>query len=261
MSADAWTLSTHEFRLLWEEFDAGDYPIEFAYTGQDDVDRGPDAAQAPSIRLDQLTPPQRAALSALCRPSITIAVTGIDAARPFEDPKHHLRLLSATDDNEHVYIARQRLGSSVSLGATVSITRHAFSSWTRDLVAMIPPGTEVGSLPADTAVGFQAIPGVESMTIPVVVAPATPTAATAFTHPHPGVCGSIRLQVGTLANGGRPTSLEVRYRDIPDDGRYLLIVDSPGAALPIDATRFAKTLNRVINTIRARHDTARGAAS
>ncbi len=261
MSPDAWTLSTHEFRTLWKEFDADDYPTnEFAYTGHDDVGRGPDAPQLPTVRVDDLTDPQRAALTALCRPSITVALSGTDASKPFTDPNNHLRLVSATDDNNHVYIARQRLGSSLSVGGTVSITRHSFASWTRDLVAMIPPAEAVGGLPADTAVVFEAIPGVDTGKILTVVAPRSRTAASAFTHPQPGFCGSIRVSVGSITDGRRPTSMEVRYRDIPDDGRYLLIVDSPGAALPVDATTFAKTLNRVINTIRARHATRSGAA-
>ncbi|MGU3292769.1 hypothetical protein [Williamsia sp. M5A3_1d] len=251
---DAWNLSTREFRLLWEEFDASDYPLEFAYTGTDDIHRGSDGPSAPSIRAERLTTPQREAMTALCKPSITIGVGGLDARKPFTDTSHQSRLVSATRDTEHVYIARQKLGDSPSIGATVSITRHALKTWTRDLVGLLPAAASAGSLPSDTNVGFGRLPGADTSTVATVVAPQHPSAASAFTNPQPATCGSIRVQVGSITDELRPLSMELRYRDIPGDGRYLLIIDSPGAALPIDDTSFAKTLNRVINTLRNRHN-------
>ncbi len=55
MSLDAWTLSTQEFRLLWEEIDASDYPVEFAFTGEGDLAQGADAAHLRPISLGDLT--------------------------------------------------------------------------------------------------------------------------------------------------------------------------------------------------------------
>ncbi|KQS00475.1 hypothetical protein ASG12_06135 [Williamsia sp. Leaf354] len=252
MASDAWTMSTHEFRLLWESIDTSPYPTEFAYTGTEDIDP---AAPPAGSGLHELTSTQREAMTVLCAPKTTIAVSGIDARRPFTETGHHLRIVSATGRGDHVFVARQRLAGSVSVGGAVSITRHSLNTWTRDVVAMLPKPTGRGSLSTDTAVAFDWSPPGEIASIASVVAPQPPTAASAFAASTVATCGSIRVQAGTITDPVRPSVMECRYRDIPDDGRYLLIIDTPGAALPVDVEAFAKSLNRVVNTLRGRHST------
>ncbi|GAA2054934.1 hypothetical protein [Williamsia deligens] len=250
---DAWRLSTLHFRQLWEESDAADYPLEFAYADAD-VAAGADTPRLPG--LSDLTPPQRAAIDAITRPRVTIAATGLDARRDFADPRHHVRILSATADMTTVYVARQHLGATVDRGATVAITQHAPSQWTHDLVGLLPRSPGAGTLTTDATVAFAPVPGFDIGTVSTVVEPRTPTAATAFARPDPATCGSLRVQVGSIADGRRPTALEVRFRDIVDDGRYLLIVDEPGVAMGVDHKGFASMLNRVVNTLRTRHRAA-----
>ncbi|MBT0567666.1 hypothetical protein [Williamsia sp. CHRR-6] len=50
--------------------------------------------------------------------------------------------------------------------------------------------------------------------------------------------------------------MELRWHDIPDDGRYLLVVDEVGVAMGVSATTLAKTMNRVFNTLKWRRDAA-----
>lgn len=252
--SDAWTLRTLHLRQLWEEADGADFPPEFAAADARVASTGD---ESPGRPLAELTAPRRAAISTLTRPLVTIAVTGLDATKPFDDPRHHLRLVSATRDVQTVIVARQELAGSVSLGGTVSITQHTASDWTRDIVGMLPRSAGPGSLPTDTDVTFRRLPGIDASTIAVVDAPPRSSAAAAFARDDPATCGSLRVQVGSAVDGRRPSVVEIRYRDIPDDGRYLLIVDEPGVALGVDAARFASTLNRVVNTLRRRHtDTA-----
>ncbi|WP_299573743.1 hypothetical protein [uncultured Williamsia sp.] len=249
-TGDAWTLRTLHFRQLWAEADGIDFPSEFAAADARTASTGD---ESPGRPLAELSEPRRAAIAALTRPLVTIAVAGLDARQPFEDPGHHRRVVSATRDMQTVIVARQELTGSVSLGGTVSITRHTASDWTRDIVAMLPRSDGAGSLPTDTDVTFRQLPGIDASTIAVVEPPPRPSAAAAFARDDPATCGSLRIQVGSAVDGHRPSVIEARYRDIPGDGRYLLIVDEPGVAMGVDAARFASTLNRVVNTVRRRH--------
>lgn len=248
--SDAWTLRTLHLRQLWAEADGVDFPAEFAAADADTASTGD---ESPGRRLAELSGPRQAALAVLARPQVTIALTGLDARKPFDDPSHHVRVVSATRDMRTVVVARQELTGSVSLGGAVALTRHTASDWSRDIVGMLPRSAGAGSLPTDTDVTFRRLPGIDASTIAVVDPPPRPSAASAFARDDPATCGSLRVQVGSAVDGRRPSVIEVRYRDIPDDGRYLLIVDEPGVAMGVDAARFASTLNRVVNTLRRRH--------
>jgi hypothetical protein len=249
-ASDAWTLRTLHVQRLWTDCDGTVFPPEFAAADVDLARTGDDSV---GPQLAELNTPRRDAIDTLTRPVVTIGVTSLDARKPFEEPGHHLRVVSATRDMQTVIVARQELVGSPSLGGRVSITRHAAADWTRDLVALLPRSAAAGSLPTDTDVSFRRLPGVDTSSITVVDAPSHPSAAAAFVRDDPATCGSLRVQVGSAADGRRPSAVEVRYRDIPGDGRYLLVVDEPGVALGVDDTRFATTLNRVVNTLRRKH--------
>ncbi|MBE7161699.1 MAG: hypothetical protein INR72_10660 [Williamsia herbipolensis] len=252
-ASDAWTLRTLHLGRLWADADGVDFPPEFAAADADLARLGDDS---PGPRLAELNGPRRDAIDVLTRPLVTIGVTSLDARKPFDDPGHHLRLVSATRDMTTVVIARQELVGSVSLGGPVSMTRHTAADWTRDLVALLPCSSGAGSLPTDTDVAFRRLPGVDTSSIVVVEEPTYPSAASAFARDDPATCGSLRIQVGSTVDGHRPTSVEVRFRDIVDDGRYMLVVDEPGVAMGVDAARLATMLNRVVNTVRRRHTDA-----
>jgi hypothetical protein len=249
MASDAWTMSTAQFRTLWEGADASEYPIEFAYTDAGERDAGePDASVE---KLADLSSVKQSAIHALTRPQVTIALSAIDSRRPFDDARHHIRIVSATKDMTTVYLARQSL-TAVSVGSTVAITREEPAAWARHLVGVLPP-TPAGSLPTDTAVAFSSTPSLDDFVIATVATPPSSKTAAVFAKADLGVCGTLRIQVGSIADGRRPSSIEVRFRDVIDDGRYMLIVDDPGIAMPVDAGTFASMLNRVVNTLRKRH--------
>ncbi|MEH3154401.1 MAG: hypothetical protein PGN29_03305 [Gordonia paraffinivorans] len=249
-ASDAWTLRTLHLGQVWAESDGVEFPPEFAAA---DADVATTGAESSGSSLATLNPPRREAIDTLTRPLVTIGVTGLDARKPFDDPSHHLRVVSATRDMQSVVVARQELVGSVSLGGRVSITRHSASDWTRDLVTLLPRPAGVGSLPTDTDVSFRRLPGIDASTIAVVDVPSRPSAAAVFARDDVATCGSLRIQVGSAVDGRSPSVIEVRYRDIPDDGRYLLVVDEPGVAIGVDTARFATMLNRVVNTLRRKH--------
>ncbi|WP_045824301.1 hypothetical protein [Williamsia herbipolensis] len=252
MSNSDWALSTTDFRLLWEQQDGSEFPPDLLPVGTPGVDlerRRIDLENAP------LTGGRLEAMAAFTRPYVSIGVAGIDATRDFADPIHHLHLTAAWSVGaEYAYVARQQVGAHISEGGDVTISRVPSNSLPGTVVEMLPPSSGAGRLPADLAVTFRQEPLLAESTIPVVVAARSDVATAAFESTvTPTTCGSLRVQVGSITDGRRPSSLELRFRDIPDDGRYLLIIDDPGAAMPVDSITLTKMLNRVINLLRKRH--------
>lgn len=252
MSNSDWVLSTTDFRLLWEQQDGSEFPLDLLPVGAPGVDlerRRIDLEHAP------LTGGRLEAMAALTRPYVSIGVSGIDATRDFADPIHHLHLTAAWSVGaEYAYVARQQVGAHISEGGDVTLSRIPANVLPDTIVEMLPPSTGAGHLPADLAVTFRQEPLLAESTIAVVTAARSDVATAAFTSTAaPTTCGTLRVQVGSVADGRRPTSLELRFRDIADDGRYLLIIDDPGAAIPVDSFTLAKMLNRVINLLRKRH--------
>ena len=255
----AWIVGTEQFRLLWSDQDGAAFPSELAPLGSReyenaDVERLAQLEMLANLR-SAMNPTKQAAMAALTRPRYSISVSGLDARRPFTDTSHHIGIVSAWGGTgDRAVIARQKPGRSTSHGGDVAVTMHALSDWTADLVAMLPRSIRAGMLPADHAVPFDETSiDVEVLRQVSASAPKS-TAAAAFVHRSPTTCGSLRVQVGSVADGRRPTSMTVKFRDIEGDGRYLLIIDSPGSALGVDDAKMASTLNRVINATKKLHD-------
>ena len=249
-AGEAWTLSTPEFRRLWLDQKGSDYPIDFAYTDAAERSRDADTPEPP---LPRLSVPWNAAMRAMTHGIVSISLAVIDARRDFDDTSHHRRVAAGWDGGEFAYVARQKIGAEPSLGGTVSITRHDAASWSREVVADFPSEVRGGELAQDrdVAVEWQSI--VEGLTTARVTSTATDTAAHAFTVQTVGHCSTIRIHVGSVDEGRRRTPMLMKVRDIPDDGRYVLVLDDPVVAMPVDSIALAKLLNRVINALRNRH--------
>ncbi|MGJ0120380.1 hypothetical protein ACQ7HM_14350 [Williamsia sp. MIQD14] len=227
-------LSTTDFRLLWEQQDGSDFPPELLPVGDpgDDVaKRRVDTEQTP------LAGSSLAAMTAFTRPSVSIGVSGIDASRDFADPIHHLHITAAWRAGaEYAYVARQKMGAHISNGADITVSRTLASSMPETVVDMLPRSSGAGRLRSDTAVAFERLPLLAESTVAVVTRERPNMASAAFsTTVAPATCGTFRVQIGSVTDGRRPTSMEARYRDIAEDGRYLLIIDDPGAAMPVDS--------------------------
>jgi hypothetical protein len=254
-----WVMATEEFAALWDAQEGAAFPAELARLGPTeypDADTEHLARKATLTRLrSEMNSAKRDAMTALTRPRYTIAVTGLDARDPLEDTRHHLGIVSAWGGSgDIVVVARQRPGTTVSRGGPVEVTRHLLSEWSADLVRMLPRSRGAGRLPRDMNVEFEEIPVEFGVLRKVSASAPRSTAAAAFAHLSPTTCGTIRIQIGSEADGRQPTRTVVQYRDIPDDGRYLLVHDSPGTASGVDDATMASVMNRVINLSKRAHD-------
>ncbi|MGJ0119350.1 hypothetical protein ACQ7HM_09110 [Williamsia sp. MIQD14] len=264
---DGWILSTRELLLAWKAADGIDFPLCLSSGDPERYDDGDHARKVLSqigYELEAaMTPSKRAAMSAFTRPRYSLAVSGLDASRSHEEGSHYIRMYAAWSGGDTGYIASQKALPDPNLGGEVTVTAHPFAQWTRSLADLLPT-VEAGRLPADTAVPLTTFI-VADREIPIVDTSADRnSAATAFVHRMPSTCGNITAAVGSITEGRRPDALDLRWHDIPDDGRYLLIVDpsAPTAtAMPATSIEVAKMINRSLNALKQRHqagaDTAR----
>ena len=262
--ASAWTLSPLQFRLLWGDAAGAQFPTELCAFGDEGYDTADHQVAAENAELTRLraamTPAKSEAIAALTRPRYTIGLLGLDARKPLSDTSSHVRVVSAWGgEGDHVIVVRQKPGPSPSHGGEVSVTRSRLDTWTDDLVRLLPRSTAVGRLPADPNVPFYDLPiDVEVLRQVSADAPKT-TAAGVFVHEKPTTCGSIRVQVGSEVDGRRPERLTIQYRDIDKDGRYLLVIDTPGTAVGVDDAKMASSMRRAVNAVKKRYDARAGA--
>lgn len=257
-------MTTDEFAALWDAQAGAAFPAELAPMGPTEYADGDDehlARQADLTRIRAgMNSVKREAMDGLTRPRYTIAVSGLHAGKPLNDTSHHIGMVSAWSGvGEVVVVARQRPGRSVARGGPVTVTRHALTKWGADLVRMLPRSAGAGRLRRDMGVEFDEIPLGFGTVRKVSASVSTSTAAAAFVHLTPTTCGSIRVQIGSEADGRRPTTTMLHYRDIADDGRYLLVEGSPGTAAGVDDATMASVINRAVNAAKRVHDSRVGA--
>ncbi|MBT0568585.1 hypothetical protein [Williamsia sp. CHRR-6] len=253
-----WSLTTQEFYHALAEAGQLRFPRSFA-SGIISSHEDADSARMWDQRVraefrESITPRKQWALRALGRPTYQLELVGCDVTRDVTDPSHYVRAYGFWADGDDAFVARQLPGPKHVVGGQVQISRCSVGAWTRELVGGLPSGVGAGSLPTDPAVQFE-----DSMlgsTRFRVVSESAPhkTAAAVFRHLTPTLAGQMFATVHAIDGSDRRWEMELRFHDIAEDGRYLLVVDDVGVAMGADTTTVAKTLNRVFNTLKRRRD-------
>lgn len=257
MSEDAWTLSTHEFRLLWEaQADAAPYPRTFAYGGVGEVFHDADERRAVEMTLlerlrSSSTPAKEAAFAAFARPKLSLDVIGGYAGK--SGPAHFRVHGAWRSKPENAFVAFQESTADLTIGGSVSITAHPSAEWTQAVVDRFPTRPSAGRREVDHVVPTSEQRFGESVVRAVTSDASTGSAAAAFIHLKPVLGAVVTVRVGALADGVTPDEAEIHVADIQDDGRYALVMDSPATALGLDAHGLARLINKVFNSVRDRH--------
>ncbi|MBJ7291143.1 ESX secretion-associated protein EspG [Williamsia sp.] len=263
MSADAWTLSTHEFRLLWEmQADRTPYPRTFAFGGGETFDDADDRRKVEKqIRSElQATTSQmkEAAFASFAAPRFSVDVIG---ARAHGTRLDHFRAHGAWRGRpEPAFLAVQKSTDDLTIGGDVDITRYDATGWSDAIVGVLPQSPPAGRLPVDNNVPTNSQPVADVVLRSIASSASKTSAAAAFAHLAPSMGAVITLRVGSLADTHSPDSADIHVADIDDDGRYALIMDEPATALGVDADALARLVNKVLNTVRSRHDEKRESA-
>ncbi|GAA1457198.1 hypothetical protein GCM10009619_09540 [Williamsia maris] len=256
MSADAWKLSTHEFRLLWESDPSGaPYPQTFAYGS---VELFPDAdarrlaeKQIRKTLDDAMTRMKATALETFHRPTLSVDIIGAASSAPAARRFRAHGTWRA--GSEMAYVATQESTNDLTIGGAVRIASYPLGAWTSALLSTLPHARSAGRLPSDTAVPVKYEPLLETSVTAVSSTASTQTAAAAFVHLGCDAGAVLTLRAGSLADRFKPTTLEVHVADIDGDGRYALLMDNPATALPVDDAGLIKLVNKTLNAVRDRH--------
>lgn len=250
-----WTLTDLEFVALWREVGEYAVPRPFAYTTEglttSDYER---IMRENKARLTRSDPDLPRIFQELENPDIGIVVRGLDGKDP-KNPKGALRLLAGRRETRG-YVVKQLPGKTMEYSGGFVIEECDALALAEVIAAKFPdkPAGTQGSVripvPEDEE-DQTTTPQTSSVWDETPAATSGPTeAGRAFAKIRPEFYGWITVRQGISRFGpqGRVTR-GIHFRDLPDDGRYLIAEDNPTHAVPADRAGLVKTTNRQIAAI------------
>ncbi|GAB2671363.1 hypothetical protein GCM10027169_36480 [Gordonia jinhuaensis] len=257
----AWSLSTMQFRVLWQHMMGDDLPLNFTYgTGEITT---VDQAEGMELRardelLASLSADQEAMFAALFRSTYTIEVLGFDV-RDLDDPRGRIRIFSGGHPAGFATIAIQRPGPTPEVGGRIQIAQVPWSRWTTQIVRMLPPSPGPGRLPAIEGLdnnGDDQHAGADRPTFLVheIPDPAHDAARSFYLSPTRHTTGSIVVRAGSLRDAIPAQEISLEYRDEPDDGRYVYTHFGRMSAEPVGPEQLAALILRCLRTVKQRRD-------
>ncbi|ONM50528.1 ESX secretion-associated protein EspG [Nocardia donostiensis] len=249
-----WELTDLEFVVAWEDVKGDFLPHPFVFTSRTPLwnDYLREQREVRENLKTKLDGSFSEVLDMLAQPDIRLEVAGWDS-RNSEDPKSCIRIIAARLDARAV-LATQLPGETV---------RHS-GGYTF---------TEIDPLSLADAV-VKALPEAGAGQRPEVVLAAAATTEAGFDYSYQesevfdsfddsigrrsddflaaptALMGVVRVVQGRSRFGPRGiVSRTLRWRDLVDDGRYLITEDNPPVARGADAKRMTATLNSEIATV------------
>ncbi|WP_324188560.1 ESX secretion-associated protein EspG [Nocardia flavorosea] len=248
-----WSFTDIEFYALWSERTGGRLPFPLRYTARTaDPDRfRRDMRQARNELRDRLGTAFEPALTALTAPDIRIGIGGSDHRDP-DDPKSPTRLIGVRRESRGV-VVRTLPDENFWYSGGFTVVECDAVRLAEVMVANMPP-CEMGKqseviLPARSPA---AVPD-RSLGGPAVHDSFAPTPAqrsAAFLAVPAERAGTIHVEQGSSIYGPRGIArFQLEWRDLVDDGRYLIRDSDPPVAVAADASVFTGTINSKIAQI------------
>ncbi|WP_306358278.1 MULTISPECIES: ESX secretion-associated protein EspG [unclassified Nocardia] len=248
-----WTFGDLEFVVLWSEHDEDELPHPFVCTSRiplhDDYVR--EFARARERLRDSVPSEVREVLRMVARPEIRIAVRAADARVP-KDPASSIRLLGIVRGGQ-AYLLRQLPGETVDHSAGFTIAACDPAELADAVVAALPdapPGRrarlvlDVLSDRLDySCERYRALESFEDTELEI---------ARRFVAAVPSRVGWVEVAQGVSDFGprGRVSRL-LRWRELPGDGRYVIVPGPPTVARSADARTFAALIGNEIAEVAA----------
>ncbi|MFE6923282.1 ESX secretion-associated protein EspG [Nocardia sp. NPDC057663] len=191
---------------------------------------------------------------ALTRPDIRVIARGIDGRDP-ENPKRSLRV-HAVRKGDDAFVVRQQPGETMFDSAGFTVTRHEALSL-GDAVAAEFAAAEAGRLRdfelVDTSADVDFSFG-RSLVHDDGDDPAAFGAE--FMRAPEDLTGTIEIEQGSSRFGPRGIlRLYLVWRDVVDDGRYVIVPGSPARVVPADRKRLVSLINsQIAEVVRAIKD-------
>ncbi|MFF0491338.1 ESX secretion-associated protein EspG [Nocardia sp. NPDC004068] len=254
----SWTLDDAEFYILWNTHTDDILPRPFSYTSKATTYEEFDAEQiAARDRLQRrVDAGLHDAMAAIVQPDLYVVVTGWDEKSPLRH-ESEIRIM-ATRRGPGGYLISQAPGESFWHGGGYRITECDPLRLADEAVAALPemPAGKQGEvvLPADEtdeldyAFGSSGVRDSFEDTVQV--------RAKNFLDLKAEHAGRIRVVQGRSKFGPRGRiEHQLRWRDVEDDGRYVITDEHPPVAMPVDARQLISMINgRIADVVRAIKD-------
>lgn len=254
-----WSFEDLEFAVLWEELKEAHLPFPLIFTT--DI-KTVDQYEQAKIEIRErhrrtLDPEFRTALADMHRPDIRIEVFGIDGKNP-GDPKGSIRLL-ATRRADRGYLIEQRPGRTMHHAEGFVVRECAAVDLGPRVAAALgeQPAGSRGDLPLPVANDAAELDYSHSSSLvqdsllgsPIEQARDFRTASTTRI----GVIDIIQER-SVYGPRGR-TRHRLEWRDLTDDGRYVITEGTPPSALAVDRNRLVSLINsRIAEVVRVIKD-------
>ncbi|MFC4124731.1 ESX secretion-associated protein EspG [Nocardia rhizosphaerae] len=192
-------------------------------------------------------------IEALTRPDIRVIARGVDGREP-ENPQRALRVL-AVRKGDDAFVVRQQPGPTMLDSAGFTVTRHDALSLGGAVAAALRPA-EAGRR-RDFELVDTSAPDLDfSFSRSLVHDTGEEIPGAGFLAEPEDLTGTIEIEQGWSRFGPRGIlRLYLVWRDVVDDGRYVIVPGSPARVVPADRRRLESLINaQIAEVVRAIRD-------
>ncbi|MGW0252265.1 ESX secretion-associated protein EspG [Nocardia goodfellowii] len=257
-----WSFTDLDFVVLWEELREHRLPEPFVFTSRTEYFN--DSVRAKKEALTRLRDTSDSAfdgvLSAVARPDIRMVVHGVAAYDP-RDPRSHLRIHAARR-GDRCFVLTQLPGETVWHSGGFTVAEFYVPQMADAVVNHLPnlsAGRRAGmSFPARPEENDEAGADCGRSWVRDTEDNPARTRAEEFLRAPILRTGVIRIEQGSSRFGPRGrTQAALGWRDLADDGRYVITPGNPPTAVGVDAGQLVSRINgeiaRIIRVIKDEH--------
>lgn len=244
-----WKFTDTEFMALWSRSEGTILPRPFTYICEmQTTDEYESALHSVRERwrgrddrvLDEIS-------EAVLQPDIALEVRGFDE-REYERAEGWVRVL-AVRRGDRGFVLKQVTGKTFEHAAGFTVTECEPVALADAVVAELPkaePGKQ-GSISLPVPKGEEVVDANSSGLWDDPYRNSVAVSGERFEKTVAASRGVVRVSQGYSVYGPRGRlTLELRWRDLPDDGRYLISADLPPVAHPVDEKKFVIMINKEI---------------
>ncbi|GAB2683091.1 ESX secretion-associated protein EspG [Nocardia goodfellowii] len=240
-----WRFTDLEFVVLWAELREHRLPAPFVYTSRTKFLHEAERAKSQTrenlrARWDRSV---EDVLTAVARPDLRITVSGCAAADP-EDPRGRIRLHAARS-GPRCFVLTQLPGETIWHSGGFTVAEYNALDMADAVVAHLPkcPGGRRAQLTFPTTLQNSDSDYGQSWVRETEVSPET-DALGEFSNAPVQRLGIIRIEQGNSRFGPRGIARRaLAWRDVADDGRYIITNDDPPVAMGVDTRQLISRLN------------------
>lgn len=254
-----WRFTDLEFVVLWEDFGEPGPPRPFSFTSRTPLldDYRDEKAEVRAALRASSTPAMREMLADLYRPDIRVRVLGFDG-RDYTNVANNVRLMAARRADRG-YLVTQWPGETVGHSGGFTVTECAAVELADVVVRALPeadPGKRADIVLADENEGLDLDYDYGASSVRDSFEASVHDRSAEFLSAPAERFGFIDvLQAHSIFGPRGMTRHRLKWRDLVDDGRYVIDDGHPPVAMAADKRRVVSVINaRIAEVVRAIKD-------